>query len=298
MIVPLASCASSVSPSLTRVASVSTRPLVSQRSHSRARGWRAGSRPADCRQQRPASCCRADSSRRCIGALQALLLTAACPPADGQCERPDSPAAAVDCRPACRSRSICCNRRLHDAAQPRREFIGALLHTLQHGARVHAGAAAGGERCCHAAPAAAAGSVIAQAAGVAPAATLIRVAESGTSTSAAPDGVGARTIRHEVRNREIDFVAHRSETTGNSLANIARATISSLKHHRSSSEPPPRPTISASSQRARWQSRWRGRSPPGLLRPARGWGRARPPPAACAASECAGCRASPRRWAR
>ncbi len=35
-------------------------------------------------------------------------------------------------------------------------------------------------------------------------------------------------------------------TTGSSLAAIARATISSLKAHRSSSEPPPRPTIRAS----------------------------------------------------
>ena len=68
---------------------------------------------------------------------------------------------------------------------------------------------------------------------------------SGLSISAAAEGVGARrsaTMSAMLKSTSCPTAA----TTGSSLAAMARATISSLKAHRSSREPPPRPTSRAS----------------------------------------------------
>ena len=63
--------------------------------------------------------------------------------------------------------------------------------------------------------------------------------------SAAADGVGAR--RSATKSAMLKSISWpTAETTGTALAWIARATVSSLNAHRSSSEPPPRVSNSAS----------------------------------------------------
>ncbi|KAG1322238.1 hypothetical protein G6F61_015201 [Rhizopus arrhizus] len=62
---------------------------------------------------------------------------------------------------------------------------------------------------------------------------------SGTSSSAATDGVGARrSAAKSLRLKSVSWPT--ADTTGVRLAAIARASASSLNAHRSSSEPPPR----------------------------------------------------------
>src|SRR6266481_1306915 len=66
-----------------------------------------------------------------------------------------------------------------------------------------------------------------------------------TTSSAAADGVEARTSA--TKSAMVKSVSWPTpEITGISEAKIARATISSLKDHKSSMEPPPRARISAS----------------------------------------------------
>src|SRR5437867_5697239 len=63
-----------------------------------------------------------------------------------------------------------------------------------------------------------------------------------TISSAAAEGVGAR--RSATKSAMVTSVAWpTAETTGTEHAAMARATASSLKVHRSSSDPPPRPAI-------------------------------------------------------
>ncbi|VVN19460.1 hypothetical protein PS623_04215 [Pseudomonas fluorescens] len=71
---------------------------------------------------------------------------------------------------------------------------------------------------------------------------------SGASSSAAADGVGARTSATKSL-IETSVSWPTALTMGVTQAAIARATASSLKHQRSSSEPPPRARIRASKPR-------------------------------------------------
>ena len=65
---------------------------------------------------------------------------------------------------------------------------------------------------------------------------------SGVASSAAAEGVGAR--RSATSSAMVWSVSWPTpDTTGMPEANMARATSSELKHHRSSSEPPPRATM-------------------------------------------------------
>ena len=67
----------------------------------------------------------------------------------------------------------------------------------------------------------------------------------GTASSAAPVGVGAR--KSATKSQIVKSIScPTAEITGVSKLNIARATISSLKHHKSSIDPPPRPIIKTS----------------------------------------------------
>ena len=64
----------------------------------------------------------------------------------------------------------------------------------------------------------------------------------GTAISAAPVGVGAR--RSEAKSISVVSVSWpMAEMSGMALLAVARTTISSLKPHKSSSEPPPRATM-------------------------------------------------------
>ena len=66
-----------------------------------------------------------------------------------------------------------------------------------------------------------------------------------TTISAAAEGVGAR--RSATKSAMVTSVScPTAEITGTEQAAMARATASSLKVHRSSSDPPPRPTITTS----------------------------------------------------
>ena len=68
---------------------------------------------------------------------------------------------------------------------------------------------------------------------------------AATTISAAADGVGAR--RSATKSAIVTSVSWpTAEMTGTGDAAIARATISSLNAHRSSIDPPPRPTITTS----------------------------------------------------
>ena len=68
---------------------------------------------------------------------------------------------------------------------------------------------------------------------------------SGTTSSAAADGVGARTSA--AKSAIVKSISWPTPlTTGIGEATMARATRSSLKAQRSSSEPPPRARISTS----------------------------------------------------
>ena len=68
-----------------------------------------------------------------------------------------------------------------------------------------------------------------------------------TASSAAADGVGAR--RSATKSAMVKSVSWpTAEMTGTEQAAMARATRSSLNVHRSSSEPPPRATITTSAQ--------------------------------------------------
>jgi hypothetical protein len=64
---------------------------------------------------------------------------------------------------------------------------------------------------------------------------------------AAAEGVGAR--RSATKSAMVTSVSWPTALTTMRLAKIARATRSSLKLHKSSSEPPPRPTISTHTAR-------------------------------------------------
>ena len=65
----------------------------------------------------------------------------------------------------------------------------------------------------------------------------------GVTSSAAAEGVAARTSA--AKSASVVSVSWpTAETTGIADAAIARTTASSLNAHRSSSEPPPRPTMS------------------------------------------------------
>ena len=71
-----------------------------------------------------------------------------------------------------------------------------------------------------------------------------------TTSSAAAEGVGAR--RSATKSAMVTSVSWpTAETTGTGQAAMARATASSLKVQRSSSEPPPRATITSSAQSER-----------------------------------------------
>ena len=77
---------------------------------------------------------------------------------------------------------------------------------------------------------------------------------SGLASSAAAVGVAAR--RSAAKSAIVTSVScPMPVTTGIEHSTIARATISSLKAHKSSSEPPPR-TRSNTSQSRRWDARW------------------------------------------
>ena len=70
-------------------------------------------------------------------------------------------------------------------------------------------------------------------------------ARTGTANSAAAVGVGARTSA--ARSISVQSVSWPTAAiSGIALRAAARTAISSLKLHRSSSEPPPRATISTS----------------------------------------------------
>ena len=65
---------------------------------------------------------------------------------------------------------------------------------------------------------------------------------SGTHTSAATDGVAARTSA--AKSASVTSTSWpTADTTGTGQAAMARTTNSSLKAHKSSREPPPRPTM-------------------------------------------------------
>jgi len=67
----------------------------------------------------------------------------------------------------------------------------------------------------------------------------------GTAISAAPVGVGA--LKSATKSDIVKSIScPTAEITGISKSYIALATISSLKHHKSSIDPPPRPTIKTS----------------------------------------------------
>ena len=70
------------------------------------------------------------------------------------------------------------------------------------------------------------------------------------TNSAAADGVGAR--RSATKSAMVTSVScPMAEMTGTEQAAMARATASSLNVHKSSSDPPPRATITTSGQRVR-----------------------------------------------
>ena len=72
-----------------------------------------------------------------------------------------------------------------------------------------------------------------------------RSSRVGTTSSAAADGVAAR--RSATKSAIVTSVScPTADTTGTAHAAMARATASSLNVHRSSSDPPPRPTITRS----------------------------------------------------
>ena len=75
-----------------------------------------------------------------------------------------------------------------------------------------------------------------------------------TTISAAFDGVAARTSAAKSA-IVVSISCPTPETTGTGEAAMARATASSLKAHRSSSEPPPRATITTSTPGCRDTSR-------------------------------------------
>ena len=71
--------------------------------------------------------------------------------------------------------------------------------------------------------------------------------QSGTASSAALEGVAARTSA--ARSANVQSTSWpTAEIVGMAEAASARATGSSLNAHRSSIEPPPRPTISTSTR--------------------------------------------------
>jgi len=57
---------------------------------------------------------------------------------------------------------------------------------------------------------------------------------------------GGAQVGHEIRDGGRRFSCPTAETTGTEQAAMARATASSLKVHKSSSDPPPRPTMTTS----------------------------------------------------
>ena len=74
-------------------------------------------------------------------------------------------------------------------------------------------------------------------------------AVSGTASSAAADGVGAR--RSAAKSQIVKSVScPTADITGTRLAAIVRASVSSLNAHKSSIEPPPRPIIIMSTRSA------------------------------------------------
>ncbi len=78
----------------------------------------------------------------------------------------------------------------------------------------------------------------------------INSSRSGTTSSAAAEGVGAR--RSATKSAMVTSLSWpTAETTGMRQSAMARATASSLKVQRSSSEPPPRATIATSAQSER-----------------------------------------------
>ena len=80
------------------------------------------------------------------------------------------------------------------------------------------------------------------------------LAACATTSSAAADGVGAR--RSATKSAIVKSVSWpTAETTGTRTAAMARATASSLNAHRSSIEPPPRPTITTSTSGTRADAR-------------------------------------------
>jgi hypothetical protein len=84
--------------------------------------------------------------------------------------------------------------------------------------------------------------------------------------SAAAEGVGAR--RSATKSAMVTSVSWPTAlTTGIRLAKIARATRSSLKLHKSSSEPPPRRRSARHTPDARWPAQWRERSAPAHRHP-------------------------------
>ena len=85
-----------------------------------------------------------------------------------------------------------------------------------------------------------------------------RSASTGTASSAAADGVGAR--RSATKSAMVKSVSWpTAEITGTRQATMARATGSSLKAQRSSSEPPPRATMMTSTSGDRGQAAQRRR---------------------------------------
>ena len=88
---------------------------------------------------------------------------------------------------------------------------------------------------------------------------------AATTISAAADGVGAR--RSATKSAIVMSVScPTAEMTGTGQLAIARATISSLNAHRSSIDPPPRPTMTTSTPGTRAIAR-KPREPPPLPRP-------------------------------
>ena len=79
-------------------------------------------------------------------------------------------------------------------------------------------------------------------------------AHSGDDERRGARGRRRADVGDEIADREVGFVAD-TRTIGSADSNTARATISSLNAHRSSSEPPPRHTISTSTSACRFASR-------------------------------------------
>ena len=119
-----------------------------------------------------------------------------------------------------------------------------------------------------------------------------------TTISAAFDGVAARTSATKSA-MVVSISWPTPETTGTGDAAMARATTSSLKAHRSSSEPPPRPTISTSTPGRRDTSRMARAISCAAPSPCTRHGRMSEPQAGVAgADDAQRCRAPPRPRAR